>query len=97
HPGRVRAALGPGAGGCCYEVPQDLQDDVCAVLPEARARTTWGTAALDLRAGCAAVLRSAGVGAITTVGGCTIEDPALYSYRRAQVTGRFAGVVMMAP
>lgn len=93
---RIRAALGPCAGGCCYEVPQPLQDDACALIPQLRARTGWGTPALDLRAGCVAVLAAAGVDRVTTVGGCTIEDEGLYSYRRARVTGRFAGAVMMA-
>jgi purine-nucleoside/S-methyl-5'-thioadenosine phosphorylase / adenosine deaminase len=97
RPDRVRAALGPCAGGCCYEVPQQMQDDACAVLPAVRARTTWGTPSLDLRAGCTEVLRAAGVEHVETVGGCTIEDPALYSYRRARVTGRFAGTVVMVP
>jgi hypothetical protein len=33
--------------------------------------------------------------AVTQVGGCTAEDPGLYSYRRAGVTGRFAGLVWL--
>jgi len=97
RPRRIRAALGPCAGGCCYEVPQQLQDDACTVLPAARARTTWGTPSLDLRAGCAAALHAAGVDDVQVVGGCTIEDVSLYSYRRARVTGRFAGAVRMLP
>jgi hypothetical protein len=94
---RIRAALGPSAGGCCYEVPAQMQHDACALVPAARASTTWGTPSLDLRAGCTAVLTAAGVREITSVGGCTIEDETLYSYRRARVTGRLAGAVMMTP
>ena len=56
-----------------------------------------GTPSLDLRAGCRRVLSLAGVREIATVGGCTVEDTNLYSYRRAPVTGRFAGVVRMLP
>jgi polyphenol oxidase len=97
RPRRIRAALGPSAGACCYEVPQALQDQACAVLPQLRARTTWGTSSLDLRAGCVAALERRGVVAVTLVGGCTIEDVRFYSYRRARVTGRFAGAVMMTP
>jgi YfiH family protein len=96
-PGRVRAVVGPAAGGCCYEVPAQLQAEAVAVLPETRATTTWGTPALDLRAGAVAQLRSLGLAAVGTVGGCTVEDESLYSYRRAQRTGRFAGVVVVAP
>jgi YfiH family protein len=95
RPERTRAVLGPCAGGCCYEVPRQMQNAACAVLPAARATTTWGTPSLDLRAGCRAVLAAAGVTAVDTVGGCTIEDPQWFSYRRAPVTGRFAGVVRM--
>ena len=95
RPERVRAALGPSAGACCYEVPAAMQDAACAVLPQARATTTWGAPSLDLRAGCRAALAAAGVTDVVLVGGCTIEDERLYSYRRARVTGRFAGAVMM--
>ena len=96
-PGRIRAALGPAAGGCCYEVPQELQDEACAVLPALRARTTWGTPSLDLRAGCRSVLERLGLAEVALVGDCAIEDDAGFSYRRAQVTGRFAGVVRRLP
>jgi copper oxidase (laccase) domain-containing protein len=52
---------------------------------------------MDLRAGCVAVLARAGVDDVQVVGGCTIEDEGLFSYRRAAVTGRFAGVVRLLP
>jgi polyphenol oxidase len=94
---RTRAVVGPAAGPCCYEVPADLADAACAGRPELRGTTTWGTPSLDLRAGAVADLLHRGVAEAATVGGCTIEDPALYSYRRAQVTGRFAGVVTLLP
>ena len=95
--GRVRAAIGPAAGGCCYEVPAELADEAAADRPELRATTTWGTPSLDLRAGAAAELSRRGVADVAVVGGCTIEDPALYSYRRRRTTGRFAGVVVLLP
>jgi YfiH family protein len=93
----VRAAIGPAAGPCCYEVPPAMRDDVAAVRPAASASTTWGTPSLDLRGGCAEVLRDAGVADVVTVGGCTIEDDDSFSYRRTGVTGRFAGVVRLVP
>jgi YfiH family protein len=92
---RLRVALGPSAGPCCYEVPQQMADDAAALIPATRARTTWGTPSVDLRAGCRAVLEAAGVRDVRSVGGCTIEDDRFYSYRRSPVTGRFAGVVRM--
>lgn len=93
----IRAAVGPAAGPCCYEVPAAMRADVGAVRPAAPATTLWGTPSLDLPGGCAALLREAGVAAVTTVGGCTIEDDGSYSYRRNGVTGRFAGVVRIEP
>ena len=95
--GRIRATVGPAAGGCCYEVPADMQEEAVAVLPELRATTAWGTPALDLRAGAVAQLRALGLEAVTTAGGCTIEDESFYSYRRSGRTGRFAGVVVLVP
>jgi YfiH family protein len=96
-PARVRAAVGPAAGACCYEVPAELAEEAASGRPELRGTTTWGTPSLDLRAGAAADLRRRGVADVVLVGGCTVEDPALYSYRRRQVTGRFAGVVTLLP
>jgi len=93
----IRAAVGPAAGACCYEVPAAMRADVGAVRPAAPATTLWGTPSLDLPGGCVALLREAGVAAVATVGGCTIEDEDTYSYRRNGVTGRFAGVVRIEP
>ncbi len=108
EPGRIRAVLGPAAGPCCYEVPADMAREAVATLPQLAATTSWGTPALDLRAGCRAVLAGAGVRAVDLVGGCTIEDPTLFSHRasqrsgphghrRGRPTGRFAGVVRLLP
>jgi YfiH family protein len=97
RPGSIRATVGPAAGGCCYEVPPDMQEAAVAALPELRATTTWGTRALDLRAGAVAQLRALGLAAVTTTGGCTIEDESFYSFRRCRQTGRFAGVVVLTP
>ena len=92
---RVRAALGPAALPCCYQVGADLREQAAALLPATWATTRSGAPSLDLRAGCRSALEAAGVGRVELVGGCTIEDEGLYSYRRQQVTGRFAGVVRM--
>ena len=96
-PRAIRAAVGPAAGGCCYEVPAEMQAQACARRPELRATTSWGTPSLDLRAGAVADLTAAGLAGIDLVGGCTVESDELYSYRRSHVTGRFAGVVTLLP
>jgi YfiH family protein len=97
QPAGIRASVGPAAGGCCYEVPAQMQEEAVASVPELLATTSWGTPSLDLRAGAVAQLRGLGLSAVTTAGGCTIEDESFYSYRRSGRTGRFAGVVVLTP
>ncbi|NDU77109.1 peptidoglycan editing factor PgeF [Actinomadura sp. DSM 109109] len=94
-PARMAAAIGPAACGRCYEVPARMRADVAAAVPAAYATTSEGTPGLDIRAGVAEQLASAGVGRVTTDGRCTIEDPGLFSYRREGRTGRFAGYVWL--
>lgn len=94
-PARMIAAIGPAACGRCYEVPAEMRDEVAAVVPAAYSTTSAGTPALDIRAGVAEQLASAGVTRVTADGRCTIEDPGLYSYRREGRTGRFAGYVWL--
>jgi len=91
----IRAWLGPHVCGRCYEVPAAMRDEVAELVPEARAETSWGTPALDIGAGVEAQLVAAGV-EVTRVGGCTREDPSLFSYRRdGAAAGRFAGLVWL--
>ena len=91
------AVLGPAACGRCYELPAGLADEVEAAVPGARSTTRQGTAAVDLAAGAAGVLRSQGVREVRAVGGCTIEQPRmLFSYRRSGRTGRHAAFVRLA-
>lgn len=94
-PSQVEAVVGPAIGGCCYEVGQELVDDVAAEVPAARARTTWGTPSLDLPAAVVAQLATAGIEQVTRVGGCTRCTPSRwYSHRREPGAGRQAGVVV---
>jgi len=76
-------------------VPPDMAEDAARRLPSTRTRTSWGTPAIDLRAGAVEALGLAGVpaDAIDRDHPCTIEDPAWFSYRRSRTTGRFAGVI----
>ncbi len=96
---RIRAWLGPSVCGKCYEVPAQLRDEVAAVEPEAFATTSWGTPALDLPAGVMAQLAADGVLA-ERVGGCTMEQPDLFSHRRdtahKRPQGRCAGVIYVS-
>lgn len=98
-PARVRAAVGPAISGARYEVPEQMQREVVAVVPETACRTDRGTPGLDLPAGVAAVLRRAGVADVQVTGWCTDADQRFFSHRRAQrsgtTTGRSAGVAAL--
>ncbi|MEE1618788.1 peptidoglycan editing factor PgeF [Brachybacterium sp. J153] len=98
QPADLTASIGPGICGACYEVPAAMQEDAAAQLPESAATTSWGTPALDLRAGAAAILARLGIpsGAIDADHPCTLEDESFFSYRRSARTGRFAGVIRRA-
>ena len=85
--------LGPSACGQCYEVPDQMQADLQDRLPGSACRTRQGTAGLDVRSGLRRQLAAAGVTRISVDPRCTIEDPALYSYRRDGLTGRLAALI----
>lgn len=88
--------LGPHVCGSCYEVPATMRDEVAAAVPESWAETSWGTPAVDIGAGVSAQLARAGV-SVVDVGGCTVEDHGLHSYRRdGAASGRFAGLVWLS-
>ena len=90
----LRAWVGPRACGACYEVPQDMCDDVSEVEPAARSVSRWGTAALDVGAGVVAQLEREEVDVHDIGAGvCTIEDDAFWSFRRQHgEAGRFGAV-----
>jgi polyphenol oxidase len=93
----VVAWVGPHVCGRCYEVPAPMRDEVCAVVPQAWAETSWGTPAVDVGAGVVAQLRHDGV-EVVSAERCTMEDPALYSHRRDhERAGRMAGLVRVRP
>ena len=95
--GRLTAWVGPHVCGACYEVPEAMRDEVSAVVPAARAETSWGTPALDIGAGVRAQLDASGVSTVDA-SRCTIEDEDLFSYRRqGAASGRLAGLVWVRP
>jgi polyphenol oxidase len=95
-PPSMRGLIGPAICGGCYEVPPELQERVCAAVPQARCLTLDGTPGLDIRAGVRAQLAAAGVGRVRSVPRCTKETADLFSYRRDGVTGRFAGMIWLS-
>lgn len=91
----THAAIGPAICGRCYEVPAELRAGACGQLPQLWATTSWGTPALDLRAGIGAQLHELGIQSVAQHRACTLEDDRFFSYRRTGVCGRFAGVVRL--
>jgi purine-nucleoside/S-methyl-5'-thioadenosine phosphorylase / adenosine deaminase len=86
--GRVRALIGPGARGCCYEVGEEVHEAFAGY--DARRGDN-----LELTAVIRAKLADRGVGEIHDVGLCTMCWYGLFfSHRRDRgVTGRQAGIV----
>lgn len=89
----VSAVVGPSVCGRCYEVPEAMRTEVAAVSPVSASVSWSGTPAVDVAAGVVAALSSQGV-SVQWRPGCTKESTRLFSYRRSQVTGRFAGVIL---
>jgi YfiH family protein len=90
----IMGSIGPAICGKCYEVPQELQDEVVAIHPMARSTTRTGTPALDLPKALIAALAEVDV-PVGISAGCTLEDENSFSYRRNQITGRQAGVIKL--
>jgi YfiH family protein len=87
---RPSAAVGPGIGGCCYEVGEEVLEAFADIEGAASGRM------LDLRAVIGAKLAAGGVTDVQHVDRCTSCEPELYfSHRRDRaVTGRQAGFIV---
>jgi copper oxidase (laccase) domain-containing protein len=91
--GPIHAAVGPGAGVCCYAVGEEVH----AAFSEHGAAVRDGRN-LDLKAIARLELERAGVTVVHDAGLCTIcADPSLFfSHRRERgVTGRQAGLAWL--
>lgn len=87
--GPLRAAIGPGAGPCCYEVGDEVRAAFAPAFHRGRR--------LDLAGAARQALRDAGVDRVEVVGRCTICDPRFFSHRRdGGVTGRQAGLAWLS-
>ena len=91
----IAATIGPAICGKCYEVSQEIYDEVIQSHPSAAARTNSGTPALDLVAGLISDLQNLGITEINSQTRCTAENDDLFSYRRNAITGRQAGLVWL--
>ncbi len=95
----THAHIGPAIGGCCYEVPSEMREDLADLHPVAAGTTTWGTPSLDLPAAVEQVLADHGVGTIERTATCTRCDPEArwFSHRGDPDAGRQVGVVVAVP
>ena len=91
---RISGLVGPSICGTCYEVPQDLHDQVVEQYPLASSKTKIGTPALDLAKALNAALAKVDVHVLNSEV-CTLEDENYFSFRRNKVTGRQAGVIKL--
>jgi polyphenol oxidase len=95
----ITAWIGPGACADCYEVPQEMFEQLTADRPALASSTRWGTPALNLRAESREVLEPLGV-TVWDAAGCTIEDSDLFSHRGSKRSGapegRIAGLIWPA-
>lgn len=92
--GPLAAAIGPGAGGCCYEVGEEVHRHFASYGRERRDGDK-----LDLKAIAREQLVRAGVENVVDAGLCTIcdEQGLFFSHRRdGGVTGRQAGVAWLS-
>jgi hypothetical protein len=88
----LAAAIGPGAGVCCYEVGEEVHARFEPYGPAARNGRN-----LDLKAIARIQLERAGVASVRDLGLCTICDEDFFSHRRDRgITGRQAGVVWLS-
>jgi YfiH family protein len=90
----ITAIIGPAICGSCYEVSEDVYQEVITLHPFAQSRTPQGTLALDLPAALRSVLSDEGIPILNKFE-CTVEKSEYFSYRRDGVTGRQAGLISL--
>ena len=90
----ITAMIGPSICGTCYEVSEDVFEEVTSVFPHSKSQTSHGGFALDLAAALTYQLENDGVRVLDR-SSCTVEDRSLYSYRRDGVTGRQVGLIWL--
>jgi polyphenol oxidase len=92
--GPIEAAIGPGAGPCCYEVGEEVHAEFEHLGPHVRQGRN-----LDLKAIARDRLEQAGVAVVHDVALCTIcsDETLFFSHRRDHgVTGRQAGLAWLS-
>jgi YfiH family protein len=89
--GPIQAAIGPGAGGCCYEVGDEVREAFADVPAAQDARR------IDLPTVARARLRALGVEDVADTALCTMCDERFFSHRRDRgTTGRQGGIAWLS-
>jgi polyphenol oxidase len=89
--GPIAAAIGPGAGSCCYEVGEEIHARFASYGRSVRRGRN-----LDLKQVARIQLERAGAEQIHDAGICTICTKRFFSHRREHgVTGRQAGIAWL--
>lgn len=95
-PASAQVLLGPAVCGECYGIPVERAELIGEACPQALVVARNGDPGADIRTGLAAEWQAVGA-QVQPIGGCTFEDPQLFSHRRDGVTGRQAGVIAWMP
>jgi copper oxidase (laccase) domain-containing protein len=97
-PGDLVAAVGPHIEQCCFEVGEDVAEQIAAATPEGDAIVdrSYEKPHVDLRRVIDRQLRDAEVAELDHVAGCTMCDPVrFHSYRRdGAVSGRMLAAIV---
>lgn len=93
-PEEIQAELGPSICGQCYEVDEEMFNDVTKHIPATATKIRPQSTCLNIENGLISKLEKARVDWKSS-GLCTMHDPGFFSYRRDGVTGRQAGVIVL--
>jgi len=90
----ISAEIGPAICGECYEVSEEIYQEVVQLHPAAAAHTPHGTKSLDLPKALTVLLQRESV-AVKNLNICTRESDQHFSYRRDGQTGRQIGAISL--
>lgn len=88
----IHSYIGPNICGGCYEVGEDIYQEVVAKYPSSDSKIRTGKNTLDLVAGLKSDLKDT---VLLDLSSCVLEDKNTFSYRRDGTTGRQAGVIWL--
>ena len=88
----IHSYIGPSICGNCYEVSEEIFNEVTAKYSAANSSNRTGRFTLDLVSGLKNDLKDT---VLLDLSSCVLEDKNAFSYRRDGITGRQAGVIWL--